>query len=306
MSIIRPVRAIALLSALAAQAACGPPEPAAPPVEPARAWSYLTDQTSFGPRVAGLPGHGRQVAWMRRNLAFRADTVVEQRIPFTTLGDRPTELVNLVARFNPDAPRRILLVAGWDTPPRDPDGEFSGYSTGANDAASGVAVLMELAELFRERRPAVGVDLLLADGTDQGKDESRRLLGVRHFVERLPADRRPAYAVVLHRVGDREPTFPREARSVASAPGVVDGIWERARTLGLAHVFLNVAGDSVDDAHRVLHEAGIPAVLLADPLYGPGNRYARSPLDLPRHTSRETLGEVARVLAEVVYAEPAR
>jgi hypothetical protein len=106
-------------------------------------------------------------------------------------------------------------------------------------------------------------------------------------------------------VGDRDLALPREGRSVAAAGEEVARIWERARELELAHVFLNVRGDSVDGAHRVLQEAGIRALLLSDPEYGPGNRFARSPLDLPRNVSPESLAAVARVLAEVLYAEPA-
>lgn len=303
----RSLRALALLTALAIPSACGPGEPVEPPpVEPRRAWSYLTAQTSLGPRVAGLPGHARQVAWLRRTLALRADTVVEQRVPFTRTDGRPAELVNFLARFNPDSTRRVLLVAGWDTPPRVPRAEISGYSAGANEAAAGVAVLLELADLFRERAPAVGVDLLFADGTDQGLAPQRQLVGVRHFAETLPADYRPAYAVVLRGVGDREPTFPREGLSVAGGPEVVERIWERAREMELAHVFLNVAGDSVPGAHAVLQRAGIPAVLLSDPQYGPDNRFARSPLDQARNVSRETLETVARVLAATIYAEDGR
>jgi hypothetical protein len=305
------LRTAAVLSVLLASAACGESPAKRPKAEADRLWSYLTTQTAFGPRVAGMPGHGREVQWLRKHLELRAGqgNVAELRTPFTTTWGAKTELVDVFARFNPDSSRRVLLVAQWDTPPRTDSAGPTGRShfvPGANDNASGVAVLMELAEIFRQQPPPVGVDLLLVDGTGPLGARGKSFLGNQNFTRLLPQGYRPQWAAVVRMVGDKELEIPLEAHSQRAAGEVAGRIWEVAKQMSYPHVFLNVPGDTLDDAQVVLQNAGIPAVEVADFSYGPGNSRWNTPQDLPKNLDRESLRVVSEVLAETIYREGRR
>ena len=308
----RRTPAAALIALLLAAPACtGREAPVErPQADARRAWAYLTDQTSFGPRVAGFPGHPRQVAWMRRHLEPRAGAanLTEQRLPFVTGWGKSTERVSLLARFQPDSSRRVLLVAQWDTPPRGGPGGEGGVKVvpGANDNASGVAVLMELAELFRQQPPPLGVDLLLVDGSGPAPEGASPWLRNRDWLRLLPQGYAPRWAAVVRMVGDRELHIPIEGHSQRGAPRAVRHIWDAAAALRQNHVFLEAPGDTLSDAQVVLQGAGIAAVEVADFEYGPGNSLWRTPADLTSQLDRESLRTVADVLAEAVYREGGR
>lgn len=269
------------------------------------AFELLRQQVAFGPRVPGTEGHARQLEWMREWLAARADTVVVQPFSYTTGSGETLRLTNLFARFQPEARDRVLLVAHWDTRPwadqaRRPE-ERERPISGANDGASGTAVLLHLAELFRQQAPPVGVDLLLVDGEDYGPEIEDMLLGAKYFASNPPAGYAPLYGVLLDMVGDADPRFPVEGYSAQYAPEVVQRVWGVARDLGYSDVFPNVSGGHVTDDHVPLNEAGIRTANVIDFDYGPRNAYWHTPLDVPEHTSPETLGIVGDVIAELVY-----
>lgn len=269
-----------------------------------RAHDLLEQQVAFGPRIPGTPGHQRQLEWMTEYLGSRADTVIRQ--PFTHVapsGDT-LRMTNLFARFRPELPERILLVAHWDTRPLadqspDPAGRASPVP-GANDGASGTAVLLELAELFRREPPPVGVDLLLVDGEDYGPDEPNMYLGAKHFARNQPSGYAPLYGVLLDMVGDQSPRFPVEAHSAQYAPEVVRRVWEVAAELGYGEVFVDEPGGYITDDHVPLNQAGIRTVDVIDFDYGPSNRFWHTPDDVPANTSAASLGIVGHVVSELV------
>lgn len=277
--------------------------PSAPEFQADRAWSHLVRQMSFGPRYAGNDGHRRQLAWMVEELEFRADTVVRQAFTATDSSGKTLRMTNLVARFRPELAERVLLVANWDTRRRadgSPDSLDRRYPVpGANLNASGVAVLMEMAQLFRDQPPPVGIDLLLADGDDYSREVQMR--GTRHFIQSMPGYR-PRYAVVLRAVADVHAEFPMDSASAASAAAPARRVWEAARRLRYDSVFVARMAPPAAQG-PVLAAAGIPAVVIADREYGPLNMRWHSTDDLPRYLSRETLGVVGRTLAAVIYAE---
>jgi glutaminyl-peptide cyclotransferase len=302
----------ALLLALAAgcseqgSGATPPPERAdRPAFRGDQAFGLLQEQVAFGPRIPGSEGHRRQLEWMRGWLAARADTVISQ--PFqavTTRGDT-LQLTNLFARFHPDARDRVLLVAHWDTRPRadqSPDPAQRELPVpGANDGASGTAVLLQLAEMLRRHTAPLGVDLLLVDGEDFGPSTDDMFLGSRHFASNLPPGYRPLYGVLLDMVADRDPRFPVERYSQEYAPEVVQRVWSVASELGYGDVFVPDVGGYVTDDHLPLNQAGIRTIDIIDFDYGPGNRYWHTPQDVPENTSPETLRMVGEVIAELVY-----
>jgi glutaminyl-peptide cyclotransferase len=265
------------------------------------AFALLERQVAFGPRIPGTAGHQAQLEWMRALLEERADTLIEQRFDYVTSGGQTLRLTNLFARFRPEESLRILLLAHWDTRPaadQDPDPRNRELPVpGANDGASGVAVLLQLAEMFRQRPPPVGVDLLFTDGEDFGPEVADMFLGARHFAANLPAGYRPLYGILLDMVADRNPRFPIEGYSHQYAPEVARRVWEVARQLGYADVFPPAVGAPVQDDHVPLNQAGIRTINIIDFDYP----YWHTVQDVPANTSAETLRIVGEVVAEVVY-----
>ena len=283
-------------------AACAPgPEPP-PEFRQSRAWAYVGQQIAFGPRYAGQRGHERQMEWLLREMGYRADTVFAQ--PFTMQGEggRTLRQANVVARFRPELADRVLLVAHRDTRRRadgapDP-ADRTRTVPGANVNASGVAVLVEMAQLFKERPPPVGVDLLFADGDDYS--DATAFSGTRHFLASMPGYR-ARYAVVLQAVGDYDARFPMDP---ASAPEPARRMWEAARALRYDSVFVAERAPPLPSQAQALSAAGIPAVVVRDPEYGPLNVRWHAPDDVPQFLKGETLVVVGRTLAAAIYAEP--
>jgi glutaminyl-peptide cyclotransferase len=310
---VRSLLLVCVLLAGCTDAGGDAPEGDTPPVarvdrpafSPERAFDYLRRQVDFGPRIPGSEGHRQQLAWMRSFLEEKADTVIVQPFTYTTTGGEILQLTNLLARFRPELKERILLVAHWDTRPKANESpsltDRARPVPGANDGASGTAVLLELANLFAQKPPPVGVDLLLVDGEDYGPTGEDMYLGAKHFARNLPRGYRPLYGVLLDMVGDQDPRFPVEGYSQEMAPEVVQRVWGLAGELGYGDVFVNTPGGYIDDDHLPLNRAGIRTVDVIDFEYGPGNRYWHTPEDVPANTSAESLGIVGDVVAELVY-----
>ena len=281
------------------------PRVARPAFNSASAYEHLRRQVAFGPRIPGTPGHAAQLAWMKEYLAARADTVAEQPFTHVTRAGETLRMSNLFARFRPEAQDRVLLVAHWDTRPKSDQAATPADREkpvpGANDGASGVAVLLELADMLKRQPPGIGVDLLLVDGEDYGPTGEDMYLGAKHFAANLPAGYRPFYGIVLDMVGDREPRFPVESNSQRFAPEVVQRVWGLAQEMGYGDVFPLTDGGPIEDDHVPLNQAGIRTIDVIDFDYGPGHRYWHTPQDVPENTSAETLRIVGEVIAELVY-----
>lgn len=276
-----------------------------PPFDGGAAFELLRQQVAFGPRVPGTEGHSRQLDWMTGLLAQRADTVVAQPFTYVTSYGDTLRLTNLLARFRPEAADRVLLITHWDTRPRADqaatEAERGQPIAGANDGASGTAVLLHLSELFHQQAPPIGVDLLFVDGEDYGPEVEDMLLGAKHFAANQPPGYPPLYGVLLDMVGDADPRFPVEGYSAQHAPEVVQRVWGVAHDLGYSDIFPNVSGGYVTDDHIPLNEGGIRTANVIDFDYGPANSFWHTPRDVPGNTSAETLGIVGDVIAELVY-----
>jgi Zn-dependent M28 family amino/carboxypeptidase len=268
----------------------------------ARALSYVEQQLAFGPRVPNTEGHRRMGDWLAAELAARADTVIVQSWTHTTKrGDR-LALRNFFARIKPDAQERVLFVAHWDTRPRaDQDRNLANQRLpvpGANDGASGVAVLLGVADALKTRPPAYGVDLLFVDGEDWGDfaDSTESLIGSRYFAQRLPQGYAPLFAVVVDMVGDRDPQFYYEGNSENGAPEVVRRVWQTAERIGYGGVFIDGVRHTLTDDHVPLLEAGIHAIDIIDFDYP----YWHTRDDTLDKVSGETLAMVGNVLIALV------
>jgi glutaminyl-peptide cyclotransferase len=301
-------RRLAAAVALLAAAGCSRGDPALgqhidhPDFPADAAWVFVTDQVSTGPRYAGTRSHDRTLRWLVDQLSFRADTVVLDSFPFVTAEGKRVVMTNVFARFRPEEPRRILLVTHWDTHPKavesaDPFDRHRPVA-GANVGASGTALLVALAEAFRQQPPPVGVDLLFTDGDDFAAE---KLLGTERFLAGRPEGYRPAFAIVFDAVADRAAWLPQDAASRRAAPQVVHRVWGVARQMGRDSVFVAEGVADQKGPHALFSAAGIPAVRVWDPELGPGNSHWHTINDLPSNASRETLALVGEVITEVVY-----
>ncbi|HYQ96684.1 MAG TPA: M28 family peptidase [Candidatus Eisenbacteria bacterium] len=229
----------------------------------------LERQCAFGPRVPGSAAHDSCFAWLVGR--FRALAPVVETDTFTydspDLG-RELRLMNLVARFRPKAKERILFGAHWDSRPwadKDPSPKLRTRPIlGANDGASGVAVLLEVARVLQKTGTPIGVDLVLFDGEDLGTEENPNgfFLGSSRYVERL-GEGRPLFVIVVDMVGKKDLNLSWEANSRAQASNVVDLVWQEARELGINN-FRSTPGPKVFDDHVPFLNASIPAIDLID------------------------------------------
>ena len=276
-------------------------------VDGARAQARVAHQVGLGPRIPGTAAHSAMVAWLEGELTRLGGRVERQTFTDSTLG-RPLPLCNLIARFGAARGRRIALYAHYDTRPwcdQETDTRQRVLPLpGANDGGSGVAVLLEVAELLDRRAPPVGVDLVFFDGEDQGlaSRPEQFSLGARGYAARLPprgSDARPVAAFVFDMVGDRELQIYPEIQSAERAANLSAVVLDAARATG-ARGFRESPRYAVTDDHVPLLDAGLPAVDIIDFDY-PAWHTLR---DLPDQTSAESLAEVARVAAWIVYRSP--
>jgi hypothetical protein len=269
------------------------------------AYRAVETQVAFGPRIPGTSGHLAEAAWLDSLLRPLADTLIVQAWTHVTASGDSLPLRNYVARFNPGATERLLFLAHWDTRPRA-DGPNSRDSAaavpGANDGASGTAVLLGVAAALHQVRPSVGVDLLFVDGEDYGvfAAEADVLIGSRYYAAHLPPGPMPLYAVLFDMVGDRDLQIYQEGNSLLGAPEVVNLVWEVARKSGHGSVFPASPRHTLTDDHVSLQARGIRAIDVVDFDYA----FWHTPDDTPEQVSAQSLQAVGEVaLALVVRAE---
>jgi glutaminyl-peptide cyclotransferase len=277
------------------------------PIDGQRAYGYLKKICEIGPRIAGSPENARQRKMVADHFTKMGGQVREQ--PFQAnhpLTGRRVDMVNLIGSWHPERTQRVLISAHYDTRPhpdqeQDPDRAKRPF-LGANDCASGVALLMEIAHHLDKIETTWGVDLVLFDGEELVYgDQPRRgeyFLGSWAFarayarqVERRGNKTRYVAGILLDMVGGRDLQIKREPNSMESAPGLVQEVWAVARQVD-AKSFVNDVGREVKDDHLPLNEARIPTIDIIDFDYP----FWHKADDSPENCSAESLAEVGRVL----------
>ena len=272
------------------------------------AFSYLEKQVSFGPRNPGSNGHVQCLLFLQNELGKFADQVRLQPFDYQDLSAKKLlKLTNIIASFKPRASARLFLAAHWDTRPTADNDRLYNRQTpipGANDGASGVAVLLEIARRLKSKPPAVGVDLIFFDGEDYGREGhlDEYFLGSRYYA-RHARNYAPRYGILLDMVGDANLAIPREANSVAALPQVVERVWQLAHSLGY-YEFEDRIGLPVSDDHVVLMQYGIPCIDIIDFEYpDKHNRYWHTLQDTPDKCSDYSLQVVGDVMLQLIYSE---
>jgi Zn-dependent M28 family amino/carboxypeptidase len=219
------------------------------------------------------------------------------------------EMNNVIARFNLKASKQIMISAHWDTRPwGDRGSDIMGKNQpilGANDGASGVAVLIELAHILNKERPKIGVNLVLFDAEDYGTsgDNWSYCKGSQYFAKNIPIPY-PNYAINLDMIGDREPEFYIERFSYEQNPSLVMELWQKAESLGLKS-FKKRAQHMIFDDHVPLYEiAGIPAIDIIDFDYpNETANYHHTKNDIVQNCSPKGLGEVGTLMVHHIYEQ---
>lgn len=237
------------------------------------AYLFVEQQVAFGPRVPGTKAHAECAEFLTAKLkAFTPDVIVQKGKVYA-FNDKVLDVKNIIASFQPEKQNRILLCAHWDSRPfADHDPDEKNHNTpidGANDGASGVGVLLEIARLLSQTETKLGIDIILFDVEDYGKPQglqSRRedtwALGSQYWAKNPHKPNYNArYGILLDMVGAKDATFTQEGISVYFAPDILKKVWNTAHALGYKNYFLfEKAGEIVDDHLYINLSRKIPTI----------------------------------------------
>ncbi|MCS6862499.1 MAG: M28 family peptidase, partial [Abditibacteriales bacterium] len=270
-----------------------------------RAFADLQKQVDFGPRVPNTAGHRQTRDFLVAELGKYADSVTRQ--DFTqTLRGTTYQMSNIIGVINPSGQKKLMLCAHWDTRPladEDPDpANHTKPIPGANDGASGVAVLLEVARVLKAKKPKVQVIITFFDGEDfalEPGDFSHMLLGSKYFAQNM-GKFRPDEAILIDMIGDSNLGVNRDRNSVLAAPALYQRVLTAARALGYANFFDRGEKTVIDD-HIPLIQAGVKAIDLIDFDYpDETNRYWHTLQDTPDKCSPQSLKIIGETLLKVI------
>jgi len=287
------------------------------------AYFYIDKQVKFGPRIPNSQAHLDAASYLIDHFRKCGALIVEQKFVATSFDNQKLNLRNIIASFHPDASKRILLAAHWDTRPfadKDPDRKNAPFD-GANDGASGVGVLMEIARVLgRQDSLAVGVDIILFDGEDWGEPdgterdislpeelESWWCLGSQYWAKNKHKKNYSAsFGILLDMVGARRAQFYREGVSMEYAPKIVDKVWTTAHGLGYSDYFVKENVPAITDDHLFVNQlARIPMINVVPYRAGTGffGEYHHTRGDNMTLINKETLKAVGSTLLHVIFYE---
>lgn len=307
-----------------------PPPPPPPPVpfkemgpkfDSEQAYKLIEKQLSFGPRVPGTEAHANCAAWLQEELAsYGAKVQLQEVNVFAHNGDKRFDIKNIIGVINPEATKRILLCAHWDTR-GEADQETDSTKRkqpipGADDGGSGVAVLLQIAKAINSQPlKNIGIDIVLFDVEDQGRSGagySREswCLGAQYWsktphVEGYKAD----FGILLDMVGSRGARFAKEGVSLKHAALYVDRVWRAAWGRGYRDFFHDVEERQLIDDHVFINEIRqIPTIDIinlpanSETGFGPYWHTQNDNIDI---ISKTTLEAVGQTLLQVIYEEEA-
>ena len=282
------------------------------------AYQFVAGLCDFGPRVPGTDAQKACAKWLKNELLRYGADVKLQEGGMTAYNGTKLPIINIIGSFNPDAKMRVLLMSHWDSRPfadNDPDpAKRKQPVMGANDGASGVGILLELARLCNEKLPQVGIDIFLTDAEDYGApddwkgthDEKWWALGTQMWCKQAAKEGyRAQYGILLDMVGSANATFYREYYSERYASSFVNEIWQNAARLGYGDLFINQGGGGVTDDHVFVNRMlQIPCVDIIDTRTDTDGTFCpewHTTHDTIDNISRETLGKVGRVLVSLLW-----
>ena len=271
------------------------------------AYQFLLDQCDFGPRNPGSEGYNNCKEYIIKTLDSYSDTVFTQPFVINDIDDMQYDLDNIIAQYNINSNSHLLLGAHWDTRPwADSDLNIEKHNQpiiGANDGASGVSVLLELAKIFHYNPPPIRVSIVFFDGEDMGRPGVPKSYarGSQFFAKNLPIEK-PDEAIILDMIGDKELHIPIERYSYQQNKDLVKKLWSLANKLNLEAFESRIVHTIYDDHVPLWQEAKIPAIDIIDFNYP--NRYSNywhTSQDTPDNCSAQSLGQVGNLLVHYIY-----
>lgn len=290
------------------------------------AYAFCEQQCAFGPRVMNSAAHDQCARWIAAKFSQYGLTVTEQHATLKGYDGTALRSVNLIASYRPDVQDRILVCAHWDSRPwadNDPDAANHHKPVlAANDGASGVAVMLELARLLTSHlsplTPNLGIDFVCFDAEDWGVPQwsdapdsgDSWALGSKHWAANIPKTQAKNYrfGILLDMVGGQGAQFYQEQMSLYYARSVVEKVWRAAQVVGFGSLFPMQEGSAITDDHIPVNRvAGIPCIDII-PYYPDCEQSSFGPTwhtvsDDMSHIDRNTLQAVGQTLVQVLYSE---
>lgn len=279
------------------------------------AFAYTKVQVDFGPRIPSTLAHSKCAAYLQQKLTSFGGGVFIQQAPVKTYDGKTHQLKNIIAAFYPEKKQRILITAHWDARPfSDQDADELNRDKpfdAANDGASGVAVILEIARQIQLKQPEVGVDFILWDIEDYGNTndetvhETTWCLGSQYWSKNPHVQGyKPLYAINLDMVGGTNAQFAMDEISRQYAPAVLQKIWGIANEIGYSNYFINLNSGNLIDDHYWVNQAGILCIDIID--FTDEKKFYKNwhtQFDNLNNIDRNTLKAVGQVVLETLYRE---
>jgi len=280
------------------------------------AFLFLKNQCDFGPRVPNTVAHRAAAGYLVNQLKRFGAEVIEQDANLIAYDGTVLKAKNIIGVFYPEKTDRVILFAHWDSRPfadYDPDpANHRKPVMGANDGASGVAVLLEIARLLQQHEPAVGVDIVFLDAEDYGtpsfapsNKQDTWCLGAQYWGRNPHYNVKPRYGILLDMVGGANPVFKMDKTSLRMAPDILKKVWGTASKLGYGDYFQNQqGGDLIDDHVYINALTGIPTIDIID--YSNERGFPETwhtVNDTPENIDPNTLEMVGKTVTKVIYSE---
>lgn len=295
-------------------------QPVGPDFNADSAYIYLQEQCDFGPRTMNSTAHDKCEKWIIQKFEQYGCKVTTQKATLNGYDGTPLRSTNIMASYNPKATTRIMFCAHWDCRPwadNDPDStNWHKPIIAANDAASGVGVMIELARILKGSGLELGVDFVCFDAEDYGTPQwfegedpgDTWALGAQYFANNLPEGYAPRYGILLDMVGGVGAKFYREGMSMQYAPAIVKKVWNAARQVGYGSYFPKADGGMITDDHIPVNQtANIPCIDVipyypdcAQSSFGPTWHTIADNMD---NIDKNTLKAVGQTMVQVLFTE---
>jgi hypothetical protein len=286
------------------------------------AYYFIKTQVDFGPRIPNSKAHKACGKYLAAKLKSYGASVVEQECELSGYDGTILKSVNIIGSYKPESKKRIALFSHWDARPwadNDPDkANWHKPIDAANDGASGVGVLLEVARQIQQKQPEMGIDIIFLDAEDYGvpefetdrqDSENSFALGAQYWATSPHVEGYNArFGVLLDMVGGKGSTFYKELYSEDFASSINKKIWKTAAELGYGQYFVNKKGDRVTDDHTFINQiAKIPTADII-PYDANGKTQSFGPTwhtlaDNMSNIDKATLKAVGQTLLQVIYNE---
>ena len=292
--------------------------PVGPTFSADSAFAFCETQCQFGPRTMNSDAHERCGQWIARQFKAYGMEVTTQKANLIGYDGTTLRATNIIASYRPEAAERILVCAHWDSRPwadNDPDSlNWHKPVLAANDGASGVAVMLEIARLLKDTQLSspIGIDFICFDAEDWGTEHQSDswALGAQYWAKNIHKElngKTYRYGILLDMVGGQGARFYQEGVSLLYAKNVVDRVWKAATTAGYSSMFPQADGGTITDDHVPVNQAGIPCIDII-PCYPDCEQSNFGPTwhtisDDMEHIDPATLKAVGQTLLQVLFTE---